>query len=189
MDFLASSRHKLCWRPSSSPGKNGWHSVLYPFYSLTLASVIFLSFTRCLKDYSTLLLGGFSCSLLRCSPIASGIGTDVNWMFYEASRCSLQTVSFLPCTLLFPFPFPLKHHSKITTSFMMITWFGWMAFNSYWRGCMPDISIVGSFGRMDGDFGSVTDKWGFLVCYLIREVVYTFIWDIYLYIIFQSWLG
>jgi hypothetical protein len=143
-DFLASSRHKLCWRPSSSPGKNGCHSVLYPFFSLTLASVIFRSFTRCLKDYSTLLLGGFSCSLLRCSPIARGIGTDVYWMFYGASRCSLRTVSFIPFTILILFPFPLKHHSKITRSSRMITWFGWMAFNSYWRGCMPDISTVGS---------------------------------------------
>lgn len=189
MDFLASSRHKLCWRPSSSPGKNGWHSVLYLFYSLTLASVIFLSFTRCLKDYSTLFLGGFSCSLLRCSPIARGIGADVKWMFCGASRCSLQTVSFLPCTLLFLFPFPLKHHSKITRSFRMVTWFGWMALIAIGGAACPISVLWALFGRMDGDFGSVTDRWFFLVCYLIREVVYTFIWDIYLYIIFQPWLG
>ncbi|KAF9593162.1 hypothetical protein IFM89_020458 [Coptis chinensis] len=45
------------------------------------------------------------------------------------------------------------------------------------------------FGRMDGDFGSVTDRWDFLIRYLGSErLAYAFIWDIVLYTIFQPWL-
>ncbi|CAK7326547.1 unnamed protein product [Dovyalis caffra] len=45
------------------------------------------------------------------------------------------------------------------------------------------------FGRMDGNFGSITDRWEFLVSYVDSErLAYAFIWDICLYIIFQPWL-
>ncbi|KAI9169762.1 hypothetical protein LWI28_017307 [Acer negundo] len=45
------------------------------------------------------------------------------------------------------------------------------------------------YGRMDGDFGSITDRWEYLVGYLGSErLAYAFIWDICLYIIFQPWL-
>lgn len=45
------------------------------------------------------------------------------------------------------------------------------------------------FGRADGNFGSLTDRWEFLVSYLGSErLAYAFIWDICLYIIFQPWL-
>ncbi|KAL5759181.1 hypothetical protein ACOSQ2_018019 [Xanthoceras sorbifolium] len=45
------------------------------------------------------------------------------------------------------------------------------------------------YGRMDGDLGSITDRWEYLVYYLGSErLAYAFIWDICLYIIFQPWL-
>ncbi|XP_024041838.1 uncharacterized protein LOC18043582 [Citrus clementina] len=45
------------------------------------------------------------------------------------------------------------------------------------------------YGRMDGDFGGITERWEFLVSYLGSErLAYAFIWDIFLYIIFQAWL-
>ncbi|KAK3222577.1 hypothetical protein Dsin_009602 [Dipteronia sinensis] len=45
------------------------------------------------------------------------------------------------------------------------------------------------YGRMDGDFGSITDRWEYLFDYLGSErLAYAFIWDIFLYIIFQPWL-
>ena len=45
------------------------------------------------------------------------------------------------------------------------------------------------FGRMDGNFGSVRDRWNFLISYLGSErLAYAFIWDICFYIIFQPWL-
>ncbi|KAM2887320.1 hypothetical protein FF1_011206 [Malus domestica] len=45
------------------------------------------------------------------------------------------------------------------------------------------------FGRMDGDFGSISDRWEFLIGYLGSErLAYAFIWDICLYAIFQPWL-
>ncbi|KAK2971561.1 hypothetical protein RJ640_017930 [Escallonia rubra] len=45
------------------------------------------------------------------------------------------------------------------------------------------------FGRADGNFGSLTDRWEFLVSYLGSErLAYAFIWDICLYIVFQPWL-
>ncbi|KAK9276205.1 hypothetical protein L1049_005736 [Liquidambar formosana] len=45
------------------------------------------------------------------------------------------------------------------------------------------------FGRMDGNFGTLTDRWEFLLSYLGSErLAYAFIWDICLYIIFQPWL-
>ncbi|XP_042486176.1 uncharacterized protein LOC122066440 isoform X3 [Macadamia integrifolia] len=52
------------------------------------------------------------------------------------------------------------------------------------------VSILWSlFGRMDGDFGNVTERWDFLISYLGSErLAYAFIWDICLYIIFQPWL-
>ncbi|KVH96295.1 hypothetical protein Ccrd_001616 [Cynara cardunculus var. scolymus] len=52
------------------------------------------------------------------------------------------------------------------------------------------ISILwGLFGRSEGDFGSVADRWEFVVSYLGSErLAYAFIWDICLYIVFQPWL-
>ncbi|KAL5553468.1 hypothetical protein UlMin_040869 [Ulmus minor] len=45
------------------------------------------------------------------------------------------------------------------------------------------------FGRMDGNFGGVADRWEFLVSYLGSErLAYAFIWDICLYVVFQPWL-
>ncbi|XP_059649457.1 uncharacterized protein LOC132295275 [Cornus florida] len=45
------------------------------------------------------------------------------------------------------------------------------------------------FGRADANFGSVMDRWEFLVSYLGSErLAYAFIWDICFYIIFQPWL-
>ncbi|KDP29389.1 hypothetical protein JCGZ_18310 [Jatropha curcas] len=64
----------------------------------------------------------------------------------------------------------------------------------------PIVGLIGGFaclisalwalyGRMDGNFGSITDRWEFLVSYLGSErLAYAFIWDICLYIIFQPWL-
>lgn len=45
------------------------------------------------------------------------------------------------------------------------------------------------YGRMDGDFGTLTDRWQFLISYFGSErLAYAFIWDIVLYTIFQPWL-
>ena len=45
------------------------------------------------------------------------------------------------------------------------------------------------FGRMDGNFGSIGERWNFLISYLGSErLAYAFIWDICFYIIFQPWL-
>lgn len=45
------------------------------------------------------------------------------------------------------------------------------------------------FGRMDANFGGITERWEFLVNYLGSErLAYAFIWDICLYVIFQPWL-
>ncbi|KAJ0447576.1 hypothetical protein HanRHA438_Chr17g0813481 [Helianthus annuus] len=52
------------------------------------------------------------------------------------------------------------------------------------------ISILWAlYGRADGNFGGVADRWEFLVSYLGSErLAYAFIWDICLYIVFQPWL-
>ncbi|KNA15249.1 hypothetical protein SOVF_099910 [Spinacia oleracea] len=57
-------------------------------------------------------------------------------------------------------------------------------------GAVCAISIMWAlFGRMDGDFGSVSERWNFLLKYLGSErLAYAFIWDIVLYMIFQPWL-
>ncbi|KAF5958018.1 hypothetical protein HYC85_005243 [Camellia sinensis] len=45
------------------------------------------------------------------------------------------------------------------------------------------------FGRPDGNFGGIADRWDFLVSYIGSErLAYAFIWDICLYTIFQPWL-
>ncbi|XP_022776981.1 uncharacterized protein LOC111318395 [Durio zibethinus] len=50
-------------------------------------------------------------------------------------------------------------------------------------------AIWALYGRMNGDFGSITDRWQFLVSYLGSErLAYAFIWDIGFYSIFQPWL-
>ncbi|XP_043692175.1 uncharacterized protein LOC122642679 isoform X2 [Telopea speciosissima] len=57
-------------------------------------------------------------------------------------------------------------------------------------GAVCLVSILWSlFGRMDADFGNVTERLDFLISYLGSErLAYAFIWDICLYIIFQPWL-
>lgn len=50
-------------------------------------------------------------------------------------------------------------------------------------------AIWAFYGRMDGDFGNITDRWQFLVSYLGSErLAYAFVWDICLYALFQPWL-
>nr|GLL43438.1 uncharacterized protein LOC109216665 isoform X2 [Ipomoea trifida] len=45
------------------------------------------------------------------------------------------------------------------------------------------------FGRGDGNFGGISERWEFLMSYLGSErLAYAFIWDICLYTIFQPWL-
>ncbi|KAB2624306.1 hypothetical protein D8674_015966 [Pyrus ussuriensis x Pyrus communis] len=45
------------------------------------------------------------------------------------------------------------------------------------------------FGRMDGNFGSISERWEFLIGYLGSErLAYAFIWDICSYAVFQPWL-
>ncbi|CAH2045472.1 unnamed protein product [Thlaspi arvense] len=45
------------------------------------------------------------------------------------------------------------------------------------------------YGRADGGFGGVMERWQFLIGYLGSErLAYAFIWDICLYTIFQPWL-
>ncbi|XP_021910482.1 LOW QUALITY PROTEIN: uncharacterized protein LOC110824215 [Carica papaya] len=45
------------------------------------------------------------------------------------------------------------------------------------------------FGRTDSNFGSISDRWQFLISYLGSErLAYAFIWDICLYTLFQPWL-
>lgn len=45
------------------------------------------------------------------------------------------------------------------------------------------------YGRADGSFGSLSERFEFLVNYLGSErLAYAFIWDIFLYTIFQPWL-
>ncbi|KAK6132050.1 hypothetical protein DH2020_034214 [Rehmannia glutinosa] len=52
------------------------------------------------------------------------------------------------------------------------------------------ISILWAlYGRGDGNFGDLQERWEFLLNYLGSErLAYAFIWDICLYIIFQPWL-
>ncbi|PON59540.1 Transmembrane protein [Parasponia andersonii] len=50
-------------------------------------------------------------------------------------------------------------------------------------------AIWALFGRMDGGFGGIAERWQFLISYLGSErLAYAFIWDICLYTIFQPWL-
>ncbi|CAA7049800.1 unnamed protein product [Microthlaspi erraticum] len=45
------------------------------------------------------------------------------------------------------------------------------------------------YGRGDGGFGGVMDRWQYLIGYLGSErLAYAFVWDICLYTIFQPWL-
>ncbi|KAK1380917.1 Monocarboxylate transporter 6 like [Heracleum sosnowskyi] len=57
-------------------------------------------------------------------------------------------------------------------------------------GAVCLISVLWAlFGREDGNFGSLTERWDFLLSYLGSErLAYAFIWDICLYTIFQPWL-
>lgn len=57
-------------------------------------------------------------------------------------------------------------------------------------GAVCLLSILWAFyGRVNGDFGSISDRWEFLLSYLFSErLAYAFIWDICLYSIFQPWL-
>ncbi|CAN0906069.1 hypothetical protein LINGRAHAP2_LOCUS24017 [Linum grandiflorum] len=51
-------------------------------------------------------------------------------------------------------------------------------------------AVWGVLGRGDhGDFGTITDRWEFLLSYIGSErLAYAFIWDICLYMVFQPWL-
>lgn len=57
-------------------------------------------------------------------------------------------------------------------------------------GAVCLISVLWAFfGRQDGDFGTVADRWEFLVSYIGSErLAYAFIWDGFFYTIFQPWL-
>ncbi|KAL0793221.1 hypothetical protein Bca101_064598 [Brassica carinata] len=45
------------------------------------------------------------------------------------------------------------------------------------------------YGRADGVFGGITERWQYLIGYLGSErLAYAFIWDICLYTVFQPWL-
>ncbi|CAE6066788.1 unnamed protein product [Arabidopsis arenosa] len=45
------------------------------------------------------------------------------------------------------------------------------------------------YGRADGDFGGLTDRWQYFIGYLGSErLAYAFIWDICMYTVFQPWL-
>lgn len=57
-------------------------------------------------------------------------------------------------------------------------------------GAICLISVLWAiYGRMDGNFGNLSDRWNFLLSYLGSErLAYAFIWDICLYMIFQPWL-
>ncbi|KAG7563531.1 hypothetical protein ISN44_As10g003290 [Arabidopsis suecica] len=45
------------------------------------------------------------------------------------------------------------------------------------------------YGRADGDFGGLTDRWQYFIGYWGSErLAYAFIWDICLYTVFQPWL-
>lgn len=52
------------------------------------------------------------------------------------------------------------------------------------------VSIIWALlGRADGGFGDVSDRLRFLKGYIGSErLAYAFVWDIFLYAIFQSWL-
>lgn len=52
------------------------------------------------------------------------------------------------------------------------------------------LSIIWAlYGRGDGNFGDLHERWEFLTSYLGSErLAYAFIWDICLYIVFQPWL-
>lgn len=55
-------------------------------------------------------------------------------------------------------------------------------------GCFMSLVWV-LFGRGDGGFGDLPERWDFLISYLGTErFAYAFIWDICLYLIFQPWL-
>ncbi|XP_027912938.1 uncharacterized protein LOC114172968 [Vigna unguiculata] len=57
-------------------------------------------------------------------------------------------------------------------------------------GCACLVSLLWTlYGRMDANFGGISDRWDYLVGYLGSErLAYAFIWDICLYMIFQPWL-
>ncbi|XP_056850435.1 uncharacterized protein LOC108827518 isoform X1 [Raphanus sativus] len=45
------------------------------------------------------------------------------------------------------------------------------------------------YGRADGGFGGIMERWQYLIGYLGSErLAYAFIWDICLYTVFQPWL-
>ncbi|KAI3467113.1 hypothetical protein Pfo_023776 [Paulownia fortunei] len=71
---------------------------------------------------------------------------------------------------------------------------------SIMRNGAPVVGLVGGlacllsvlwalYGRGDGNYGDLPERWEFLLSYLGSErLAYAFIWDICLYIIFQPWL-
>ncbi|KAG6555553.1 hypothetical protein Mapa_002788 [Marchantia paleacea] len=45
------------------------------------------------------------------------------------------------------------------------------------------------YGRPEGGFGGIEERWTYLLQYLRRErLAYAFVWDIFLYCVFQPWL-
>ncbi|KAH0468448.1 hypothetical protein IEQ34_003481 [Dendrobium chrysotoxum] len=57
-------------------------------------------------------------------------------------------------------------------------------------GIVCFVSVIWAlFGRADSDFGDFANRWQFLELYIQSErLAYAFIWDIFLYAIFQPWL-
>lgn len=57
-------------------------------------------------------------------------------------------------------------------------------------GAICLISTIWSFyGRNDGNFGGISERWEFLLTYAGSErLAYAFLWDLCLYTIFQPWL-
>jgi len=109
--------------------------ILYHSYCLTIfvLAILFLSFTRCMEDYSTLLLRILSCLLLRSSLLARVINTDGHWMFCRASKCSLPTILCSCCPFSPLFSCCLRHYTfyryfHYHSSLVDFTSFYWVCF-------------------------------------------------------------
>ena len=71
------------------------------FYSFPQSLINLIVFVRCLRDYSTLLLGGRWCLLHCYSRIVRGTDTKGPLMSFGVCRCSSLTVCFLPNSLAY----------------------------------------------------------------------------------------
>ena len=77
-----------------------------------MSAILFLSFTRCMKDCSTLLLSVLSCLLLRCSLLA--VKRDkYRWSLdvLQGSKCSLPTILCSCCPFSPLFSCCLRHYT------------------------------------------------------------------------------